>query len=85
MCNKCCQVTSLPPRDVSSANVSASLLLPHLQNLFQQTAIQQVKNELPYLFSFLLLVLNFEYKQWLPIDYDLVYKFNFTYLFYIIS
>lgn len=34
-------VTSLPPRDVSSANVSASLLLPHLQNLFQQTAIQQ--------------------------------------------
>ncbi|KAL2902935.1 Serine/threonine-protein kinase fray2 [Bienertia sinuspersici] len=34
-------VTCQPTRDVSSSNVSASLLLPHLQNLFQQTAIQQ--------------------------------------------
>ncbi|XP_021757743.1 serine/threonine-protein kinase 10-like isoform X1 [Chenopodium quinoa] len=34
-------ITRQPSGDISSANVSASLLLPHLQNLFQQTAIQQ--------------------------------------------
>lgn len=34
-------ITSQPSREISGPNVSASLLLPHLQNLFQQTAIQQ--------------------------------------------
>ncbi|KNA14090.1 hypothetical protein SOVF_110880 [Spinacia oleracea] len=34
-------ITSQPSGDINSGNVSASLLLPHLQNLFQQTAIQQ--------------------------------------------
>lgn len=31
-----------PPKEVSNNSVHA-LLLPHLQNLFQQTSIQQVK------------------------------------------
>lgn len=30
-----------PSKDICAANLSSSLLLPHLQNLFQQTAIQQ--------------------------------------------
>lgn len=30
-----------PSKDICAANFSSSLLLPHLQNLFQQTAIQQ--------------------------------------------
>lgn len=34
-------ITCQPAKDVSNSNVSASLLLSHLQNLFQQTAIQQ--------------------------------------------
>ncbi|CAO2819328.1 unnamed protein product [Amaranthus hypochondriacus] len=34
-------ITNQANRETGSGNVSASLLLPHLQNLFQQTAIQQ--------------------------------------------
>lgn len=46
-----CQITSQPSGDINSGNVSASLLLPHLQNLFQQTAIQQVEDEVHCLCS----------------------------------
>lgn len=34
-------VANQPNKDVCNANASSSLLLPHLQNLFQQTAFQQ--------------------------------------------
>ncbi|KAJ8451092.1 hypothetical protein Cgig2_026901 [Carnegiea gigantea] len=34
-------VSNQPSKDICTANFSSSLLLPHLQNLFQQTAIQQ--------------------------------------------
>ncbi|KAH9618939.1 hypothetical protein KSS87_002526 [Heliosperma pusillum] len=34
-------VASQPPKETCSDSVTPSLLLPHLQNLFQQTAIQQ--------------------------------------------
>ncbi|CAA2956523.1 serine threonine- kinase fray2 [Olea europaea subsp. europaea] len=30
-----------PAKEISNSNVSASILMPHLQNLFQQTSIQQ--------------------------------------------
>ncbi|KAK4400251.1 Serine/threonine-protein kinase fray2 [Sesamum angolense] len=32
---------SQPPKEFGNSNVSASILMPHLQNLFQQTSIQQ--------------------------------------------
>ncbi|KAH7864059.1 hypothetical protein Vadar_025264 [Vaccinium darrowii] len=31
----------LPPKEICNSNVPASLIMPHLQNLFQQTSIQQ--------------------------------------------
>lgn len=30
-----------PPKEICNSNVPASLIMPHLQNLFQQTSIQQ--------------------------------------------
>lgn len=33
--------SSQSPKEISNSNVPASLLMPHLQNLFQQTSIQQ--------------------------------------------
>ncbi|KAK4381123.1 Germinal center kinase [Sesamum angolense] len=33
---------SQPPKEFGNSNVSASILMPHLQNLFQQTSIQQL-------------------------------------------
>ncbi|KGN55672.1 serine/threonine-protein kinase dst1 isoform X2 [Cucumis sativus] len=35
------QSVSQPPKDASNTNMSTSVLLPHLQNLFHQTSIQQ--------------------------------------------
>ncbi|KAK4423119.1 Serine/threonine-protein kinase fray2 [Sesamum alatum] len=32
---------SQPPKEIGNSNVPASVLMPHLQNLFQQTSIQQ--------------------------------------------
>ncbi|KAL0446526.1 UNVERIFIED_CONTAM: Serine/threonine-protein kinase fray2 [Sesamum latifolium] len=32
---------SQPPKEIGNSNVPASILMPHLQNLFQQTSIQQ--------------------------------------------
>lgn len=46
--SSCCfmffQPTSPSPKELSSSGVTASLLMPHLQNLFQQTSFQQVKH-----------------------------------------
>ncbi|XP_050226357.1 uncharacterized protein LOC126676239 isoform X2 [Mercurialis annua] len=33
--------TSQSPKEVINSNISASLIMPHLQNLFQQTSVQQ--------------------------------------------
>uniref|UniRef100_A0A5B6ZZ19 Putative serine/threonine-protein kinase BLUS1-like isoform X1 n=1 Tax=Davidia involucrata TaxID=16924 RepID=A0A5B6ZZ19_DAVIN len=35
------QMPNRSPKEISNSNVPASLLMPHLQNLFQQTSIQQ--------------------------------------------
>ncbi|KAA8525744.1 hypothetical protein F0562_007605 [Nyssa sinensis] len=35
------QMPSRSPKEISNSNVPTSLLMPHLQNLFQQTSIQQ--------------------------------------------
>jgi serine/threonine protein kinase len=35
------QPIGLPPKEICNSNVPASLIMPHLQNLFQQTSIQQ--------------------------------------------
>lgn len=37
------QPTSPSSKDLNSCSVAASVLMPHLQNLFQQTSFQQVK------------------------------------------
>lgn len=39
----CFQPVNQSPKEFSNGNLPTSLLMPHLQNLFQQTAIQQVK------------------------------------------
>lgn len=37
------QPTSPSSKDLNCCSVAASVLMPHLQNLFQQTSFQQVK------------------------------------------
>jgi len=39
------QPPSQPPKELGLNNVPASVLMPHLQNLFQQTSIQQVRHQ----------------------------------------
>jgi len=39
------QPSSQPPKEFSNSNASTSFLMPHLQNLVQQTSIQQVKEQ----------------------------------------
>lgn len=39
------QPPSQPPKELGVNNVPASVLMPHLQNLFQQTSIQQVRHQ----------------------------------------